>query len=120
MAKRKPAKSRAAKTKRERRIVMSRANNPTGQEGQSAAGSLRDTASEVGENLRNLGSQVRDQATEKYETVRQQANEYYEQGRQRAMEMEQTLEDYVQEKPIQALLIAAGAGMLLGLLWKRS
>jgi len=99
---------------------MSRANNPTGQEGQSAAGSLRDTASEVGENLRNLGSQVRDQATEKYENVRQQANEYYEQGRQRAMEMEQTLEDYVQEKPIQALLIAAGAGMLLGLLWKRS
>ena len=61
---------------------MSRANNPTGQEGQAAAGSLRDTASEVGENLRNLGSQVRDQATEKYENVRQQANEYYEQGRE--------------------------------------
>jgi len=100
---------------------MSRANNPTGQEGQSAAaGSLRETASEVGENLRNLGSQVRDQATQQYENVRQQANDYYEQGRQRAMEMEQTLEEYVQEKPIQALLIAAGAGLLLGLLWKRS
>jgi len=120
MAKRNTDKRRAAKPKRERRIDMSRANNPTGQEGQSAAGSLRETASEVGENLRNLGSQVRDQATEKYETMRQQANDYYEQGRERAMQMEQTLEEYVQEKPVQALLIAAGAGLLLGLLWKRS
>jgi len=25
----------------------------------------------------------------------------------------------VQEKPIQALLMAAGVGMLLGILWKR-
>ena len=35
-------------------------------------------------------------------------------------EVTETLEEYVQEKPIQALLIAAGVGMLLGLLWKRS
>ena len=99
---------------------MSRTNDPTGQQGAAgSAGNLRETASEVGENLRNIGSQVRDQATQQYENMRQQANEYYEQGRQRAMEMEQSLEEYVQEKPIQALLIAAGVGMLLGLLWKR-
>ena len=55
----------------------------------------------------------------KYEELRDQASEYYEQGRRRAMEMEQGLEQYVQEKPIQALLIAAGVGMLLGMLWKR-
>ena len=30
------------------------------------------------------------------------------------------LEEYVQEKPIQSLLIAAGVGLLLGILWKRS
>jgi ElaB/YqjD/DUF883 family membrane-anchored ribosome-binding protein len=35
------------------------------------------------------------------------------------MEMEQNLEQYVQEKPIQALLMAAGVGLLLGILWKR-
>ena len=51
--------------------------------------------------------------------MRDSATEYYEQGRQRAMEMEQSLEAYVQEKPIQALLMAAGAGLLLGMLWKR-
>jgi ElaB/YqjD/DUF883 family membrane-anchored ribosome-binding protein len=96
---------------------MSRVNDPQGQQG---AGGLRETASEVKENLRNIGSQVREQAGEQFDQMRQQANQYYEQGRQRAMEMEQSLEEYVQEKPIQALLIAAGVGMLLGLLWKRS
>jgi ElaB/YqjD/DUF883 family membrane-anchored ribosome-binding protein len=41
-------------------------------------------------------------------------------GRQRAQEWEKGLEDYVHEKPLQAILIAAGVGMLLGVLWKRS
>jgi ElaB/YqjD/DUF883 family membrane-anchored ribosome-binding protein len=95
---------------------MSRTNDPAGP---GTARALKETATEVGENLRNLGSQVREQATQQYENMREQASDYYEQGRQRAMEMEQTLEDYVQEKPIQSLLIAAGVGMLLGLLWKR-
>ena len=97
---------------------MSRMDDSGTQE-QQGGGQMRETAQHVQENLRNLGSQVRDAATEKYSQLRDQASEYYEQGRQRAMEMEQTLEDYVQEKPIQALLIAAGVGMLLGILWKR-
>ena len=52
--------------------------------------------------------------------MREQAADYYEHGRRRASEMEQSLEQYVQEKPIQSLLIAAGVGMLLGILRKRS
>ena len=101
---------------------MSRMENQM--EGQSGAGAgeqggLKESAAQVGENIRNLGSQVRDQATQQYDQLRNQAGEYYEQGRQRAMEMEQNLEQYVQEKPIQALLMAAGVGLLLGILWKR-
>ena len=84
-----------------------------------AASDVRAAAREVGENLRDLGSQVRDTATEQYDQLREQAGGYYEQGRQRALEMEQTLEQYVQEKPIQSLLIAAGIGAVLGWLWKR-
>jgi ElaB/YqjD/DUF883 family membrane-anchored ribosome-binding protein len=104
---------------------MSRMDDATmtqGNQGQGAGGqaNLGETASQVGENLRNLGSQVRDQATQQYDQLRQQAGDYYEQGRQRAMEYEQSLEQYVHEKPIQSLMIAAGVGMLLGILWKRS
>ena len=98
---------------------MSRTNDPT--EGASgAAGDLRNSARQVGENLRDLGGQVRETATQQYEQLRDQASDYYEQGRQRALEVEQSLEQYVQEKPIQALLIAAGVGVVLGWLWKRS
>jgi len=81
---------------------------------------LTDKAAEVGQNLRDLGGQVRDQAREKYEQFSGQAREYYDQGREMAQQWEQSLESYVQEKPIQSLLIAAGVGMLLGILWKRS
>src|SRR2546423_13086714 len=97
---------------------MSRVNEPN--QSATGQGDLREAASQVGQNLRDLGGQVRDTATQQYEQLRQQAGDYYEQGRQRAMEIEQSLEQYVQEKPIQALLIAAGIGMLLGILWKRS
>ncbi|CAN5438984.1 hypothetical protein BH09PLA1_BH09PLA1_19400 [soil metagenome] len=81
---------------------------------------IRDTAKDVKENLREMGGQVRDAATEQYQNLREQAGEYFQEGRERAQEWEQSIEQYVQEKPIQSLLIAAGVGMLLGILWKRS
>ena len=103
---------------------MSRIEDQGGmtQQGQTgeAAGQMRETAQQVQQNLRDLGGQVRDVAGQKYDQLRQQATDYYQQGRDRAMEMEQSLEQYVQEKPIQSLLIAAGVGMLLGILWRRS
>ena len=100
---------------------MSRMDDPgQGNQGGEGQTNLRDSAAQVGQNLRDLSGQVRDTATQQYEQLRQQAGDYYEQGRQRAMEMEQSLEQYVQEKPIQSLLIAAGVGMLLGMIWKRS
>jgi ElaB/YqjD/DUF883 family membrane-anchored ribosome-binding protein len=97
---------------------MSRMNDPM-QSGERSADQLRDTAANVTQGIRDLGSQARDAATEKYDELRQQATEYYDQGRQRAQEWERGLEDYVQQKPVQSLLIAAGVGMLLGVLWKR-
>jgi ElaB/YqjD/DUF883 family membrane-anchored ribosome-binding protein len=81
---------------------------------------LGEQAQQVGQNLRDLGSQVRDQAQQKYSELSDQAREYYQQGREKAQEWEQGLESYIQEKPLQAVLIAAGVGVLLGLLWKRS
>lgn len=91
-----------------------------GDEAQNAADTLRDTASQVKDNLRDLGSQVRTAATDQYDHLRQQATDYYSEGRARAEDFEHSLESYVQEKPIQSLLIAAGVGVLMGVLWKRS
>jgi ElaB/YqjD/DUF883 family membrane-anchored ribosome-binding protein len=81
---------------------------------------VQDKAQKATQNLRDLGNQVRDAATDKYNQFSEQAKDYYSQGKDAAQEFEQSLESYVQEKPIQALLIAAGVGLLLGVLWKRS
>jgi ElaB/YqjD/DUF883 family membrane-anchored ribosome-binding protein len=95
---------------------MSRMNDPSN----AGQADLRDKATEVSQNLRDLGGQVRDAAKEKYEQLSGQAQDYYDQGRDMAHDWEQSLEGYVKEKPMQALLIAAGVGLLLGLIWKRS
>ncbi|MBC8107011.1 MAG: DUF883 domain-containing protein [Anaerolineae bacterium] len=96
---------------------MSRSeSNPGG----GAGANVRETAQQVKENIRDMGGQVRDAATEQYTNLRNQATEYFQEGRERAQEWEQSIETYVQEKPIQSILIAAGVGMLLGILWKRS
>ena len=86
----------------------------------SASQTFHDTANQVSQSIRDASSHVRDAAAEKIGQIRDNANEYYEQGKERAEEWEQGLEDYIREKPIQSLLIAAGVGMLLGVLWKRS
>ena len=102
------------------RMGDANAGNEGNQGGQGGGANLGEAATQVGQNLRDLGGQVRDVATERYEQLRSQATEYYDQGRERAREGEESLETYVQEKPLQAVLIAAGVGVLLGLLWKRS
>ena len=98
---------------------MGDANTGEGGQGQQTT-NLGDTAAQVGQDIRQMGTQVRDVASQKYDQLRSQATDYYQQGRERATEWEQSLEAYVHEKPIQAVLMAAGVGVLLGLLWKRS
>ncbi len=98
---------------------MSRINDPSEQASQTAD-QLKDKAAKVSENIRDVGGQVREAATQKYGEVKDQATQYYNQGRDAAEQWEQNLETYVQDKPLQAVMIAAGVGLLLGLLWKRS
>ena len=106
---------------------MSRMNESMGQAGGGAqeggaggAAQLRDAAQQVGQNVREMGSQVRDAAREKYDQLREQAENYYEQGRETAREWQDSLETYVRDQPLKAVLIAAGVGVLLGVIWKRS
>ena len=43
----------------------------------------------------------------------------YQQGRQQVEAVEHTIEDAIRAKPLQSVLMAAGIGMLLGLLLKK-
>ena len=102
---------------------MSRTNEGQGQQNQDQANpadQLKQTAAQVGQQVKDVASQYRDTAREQYDNLRQQASDYYDQGRQQAAEWQESLESYVHEQPVKAVLIAAGVGMFLGLLWKRS
>ena len=81
---------------------------------------LKDKASDVANSLRDMGSQVRDVASQQYQSAVDTAQEYYQEGRDKAMEWQGQVEDYVREQPVKALAIAAGIGVVLGILWKRS
>jgi ElaB/YqjD/DUF883 family membrane-anchored ribosome-binding protein len=101
---------------------MSRINEPGSGSGQQSGGgsAAGGTVSQLRDKAASMAGNIRDAATEQYEHLRDTASEYYDQGRRKAQEWQQGLEEYVQEQPIKSLLIAAGVGMLLGILWKRS
>ena len=98
---------------------MSRVQEQAADLGNNVANKVREKAAEVTQNLRDVGSHVSDSAHEKLGEIKDRANDYYNRSKETAQEWEQSLESYVQEKPLQAVLIAAGVGLVLGLIWRR-
>jgi ElaB/YqjD/DUF883 family membrane-anchored ribosome-binding protein len=47
----------------------------------------------------------------------QQAQASYEQGRRSAYALERNIETYARQKPLKAIALAAGLGLVLGMLW---
>jgi ElaB/YqjD/DUF883 family membrane-anchored ribosome-binding protein len=91
---------------------------------------VRERVAQVQETAGEMGAQVRDWAQEKGTQIKEGAQEAMQQvgasasqladmGRTTINQLEGGLEDRIRSKPLQSVLIAAGAGMLLGLLWKR-
>lgn len=90
-----------------------------GNDTDSRTDDLKQAAAQAGRNVRQAGEHVKEAATQKYNEIKDQASIYYNEGRERAAEFEKSLESYVQEKPLKSVLIAAGIGLVLGMVWKR-
>ena len=90
---------------------------------QEAGAQVRDRAQEAGAQVRDkaqeAGAQVRDKAQEMVRQGKETASDSYQQGRQQMEAVEHTLEDGIRAKPLQSVFIAAGIGMLLGLVLKK-
>jgi ElaB/YqjD/DUF883 family membrane-anchored ribosome-binding protein len=69
--------------------------------------------------MQETGKEIRQKAQEFTAQGKEVAAEYYQQGRERVLAWQQTLEQQAREKPLQSLMIAAGIGLLLGLLRRR-
>ena len=76
-------------------------------------------AKEVTENLQEMGRTVRDAAQAKLEQAGDKAAEYCQQGQDKLHGVACACEQFVRERPLRAVLMAAGIGWLLGRFWKR-
>ncbi len=77
------------------------------------------TAQEVTEDLQQMGRNVRDAAQERLGQAVEKATEYGEQARDKVHGVACACEQFVRERPLRSVLIAAGIGWLLGRFWKR-
>jgi ElaB/YqjD/DUF883 family membrane-anchored ribosome-binding protein len=80
---------------------------------------LGSQAKEVSKDLKEMGHIVTDAAQEKIGQVRENATEFYEQGRDKIRGAGSAFEQYVRERPVKSLVIAAGIGVLFGCFWMR-
>jgi ElaB/YqjD/DUF883 family membrane-anchored ribosome-binding protein len=76
-------------------------------------------ASDVAGKVKEAGTRAAGYVKEKYDHLSDEAHDVYAHARDKARDWEQAAEGYVQRKPVQSLLIAAGVGALLALLWQR-
>ena len=74
----------------------------------------RAQAKTVSNDLKEMGNIVRDAAQEKFGQVRENATEFYEQGLDKMHGTGSAFEQYVRERPVKSVLIAAGIGVLFG------
>ncbi|NNC89660.1 MAG: DUF883 family protein [Akkermansiaceae bacterium] len=73
---------------------------------------FRDAAGERAQHLKEV-------AGEKAQHLKEVAGEQWEGTRVKAREVHSDAEDYIRQHPTKAVLIAAGAGLLLGLIVRR-
>ncbi len=74
---------------------------------------------EIRDGAAQRATEYYDAAAHEAEHACEAAGEYYAAGRDRVLEFEHSLEDRIREKPLQSVLIAAGVGILIGVLWTR-
>jgi ElaB/YqjD/DUF883 family membrane-anchored ribosome-binding protein len=84
---------------------------------------VREHVQELGAQVRNWTQEVGDQLKEGAQQAMRQAetsaSQLSAQGREAVGEIEKTLEDYIRAKPLQSLMMAAGVGIIVGLLWRK-
>ena len=87
---------------------------------------LRESAGQVGEKASAMAHVARDTATdlshrahESLGTIKEAASGYIEEGRDRVKALGRTVGGQVQEWPLPALIVAAGVGLLIGVVLAR-
>ena len=86
----------------------------------SHAADIRNRAADVGDNVREMAGSAKEMARDTINRVRDTATDAYREGKERAARWQDDLESTIRDKPLTSILIAAGIGVVLGFLWRRS
>jgi ElaB/YqjD/DUF883 family membrane-anchored ribosome-binding protein len=69
--------------------------------------------------VQEMGAIASDSAQGMLGQFRENAVEYYEQSRDRVHQADRDVEQFIRDRPLKSVLIAAGVGLLLGAFWTR-
>lgn len=78
-----------------------------------------DKASILAQDVQDLGKITKDLAGVAFQTLGGNASGFYDKGIKKAKSLEMQASSQIREKPMRYVLIAAGIGLLAGVLWKR-
>ena len=78
---------------------------------------LGEQAMEVTRDVQKMGGIARDAAQEKLGHMCEQASGYYRQKRDKVQGVLCAFEQSIGQRPLRSVLIAAGAGLMLGRFW---
>lgn len=69
-------------------------------------------------NTKEIASMIKEAVEDQVSVARRKAQRYGKKGRDSAVDMRDGVAEMVEDRPIESLLVAAGVGVLIGLLWK--
>jgi ElaB/YqjD/DUF883 family membrane-anchored ribosome-binding protein len=90
---------------------------------QELGAQVQELAQEIGiqahDWAQEVGGQLKEGAQEAMRQMETSTSQLSAQGQEAVGQLEKSLEGYIRAKPLQSLLIAAGVGVVLGLLWRK-
>ena len=81
---------------------------------------LRDKFVETRHNIADMGHIAKEAVQDKFHDLKDRASEKLGEGKEKLHELEEGVARRVRSAPMQSVLIAAGVGLVLGFLWRRS
>jgi len=85
----------------------------------AATNSNINPVSTLKKDVEQLGKDVKSAADESMNYVKENFSNYYEKGQEMVQQAEQSLEGHIRKHPLRSLLIAAGVGLVVGLIQKK-
>lgn len=81
---------------------------------------LNDRATERRDDSPEAGHVTKEPVQDKLHDMADRASEKYGAGKEKLQALEQSFVGKVHESPLKSLMIAAGVGLLVGILWRRA